>query len=581
MTKTLLSFVCLWMTLSAGFASAEINIAIELDTSTITLEDQLEVSVAVSGLRQAPRPQIAESPDYSLAYRGASSQMQIINGSVNSQVNFTYVLTPKKEGIFQVGPAKIVVNGKTYSSTSPKFKVLGVKDKQPEETYYYITGTVDNNNPYAGEQIVYTFRFHNRAQLADAELNMPGFRGFWKEEMGKRREFKETINGINWNITEIKMALFPERAGEVSIEPAQLAIQAVVKNQRRRRGVGSIFDDSFFSPRQTKRINLQSKPVTVKVKPIPKGGVKTNLVGLFLAKASLSKSAAQQGESVTLTVTLNGSGNVWDANLDQIKFKDIKVYADKPKVKKGLNSGYLVAEKEFKFALVPLKVGTINLPPITFHYFDTEAGTYKNTAATIPPIVVTEADEKEQLAHISGGLKQSTKQEVKMLGSDLMPPISDAAQLTKSTLSGIEVLMLISLSGLCPLLYIVAFSIRRKQLKIAGDDGYLRREKALSNSRSSLMQLKKSNSFFVDASKTIRFYVADRLCLDGHAITAADVPRLLNSQKFSPEIIADVRYILNRCDEGQYGGLQLPDAEREDFIKKIEGTIKDIEKRIK
>ncbi len=55
-----------------------------------------------------------------------SSSVQIINGNVSRTVEytFTYVLQATKEGIFDIAPATITVDGKNYESNAVKIQVV-------------------------------------------------------------------------------------------------------------------------------------------------------------------------------------------------------------------------------------------------------------------------------------------------------------------------------------------------------------------------------------------------------------------------------------------------------------------------
>src|SRR5690606_8274331 len=101
------------------------------------------------------------------------------------------------------------------------------------------------------------------------------------------------------------------------------------------------------------------------------------------------------GDTVTLTVTLRGSG-VLDhlENLSLDVLHDIKVYPDKPVGETVVDAKLgLVGKKTFKYALVPVKPGTYELDPIHLSVFVPKLGTYVGLTADLPPLVAAgEAD---------------------------------------------------------------------------------------------------------------------------------------------------------------------------------------------
>jgi hypothetical protein len=46
-------------------------------------------------------------PAFEATRQGSSSRVQIINGQMSSSVDYSYLLYPKQEGVFTVGPATL------------------------------------------------------------------------------------------------------------------------------------------------------------------------------------------------------------------------------------------------------------------------------------------------------------------------------------------------------------------------------------------------------------------------------------------------------------------------------------------
>ena len=350
---------------------AEISVTISAEKTTFYEDETIEIQVEVGGTRGAPAPKISGSAELSLTSHGASSQVQIINGRMNASTVHSYSLQPQKPGTYSVGPAVVEIDGKSYQSTSITLQVLKASEKAPEETFFYLETSLDQENPVVGQQIIYTLKFFNRAQIADANLALPEFDGFWKEELDKQRTYEQRVDGISWQVTEIKLALFPTTTGKMEIPAASLSLSVLVDSPGR--GRRSFFDDPFFGGgRQTKSIRLHSKPLTVMVSSLPKTNKPTEfsgLVGDFTLETSLSKNRVEVGESLTLTAKVEGFGNIRDAKIS-FSFDGVKTYEDKPILKlKNLpdkSGGY----KEFKIAIVPQKEGLLELTPITLSFFD-------------------------------------------------------------------------------------------------------------------------------------------------------------------------------------------------------------------
>ena len=62
------------------------------------------------------------------------------------------------------------------------------------------------------------------------------------------RVYSELLNGVRYNVAEIKkVAIFPSKAGKITISPLVLNVDLVVQRRRSRRS-RSLFDDFFDNP---------------------------------------------------------------------------------------------------------------------------------------------------------------------------------------------------------------------------------------------------------------------------------------------------------------------------------------------
>ena len=96
-----------------------------------------------------------------------STQMSWVNGKTSSSISYTYVLMAVKEGVFTIGPAVAVANGKAIKTNSLKITVgKGVKVQQGNNQSksqtksggsasdeLFIRSTVTRKKVYQGEQI--------------------------------------------------------------------------------------------------------------------------------------------------------------------------------------------------------------------------------------------------------------------------------------------------------------------------------------------------------------------------------------------------------------------------------------------
>ncbi len=198
--------------LVAGTAaeSGAFEVSAWVDKTEATLEDQIFLTVSISGQRRLPSdPILPPLPDFSVTKGGSSSQTNIVNGSISTSVEATYLLTPRRAGSFTIGPVRIEKKGRTYQSQPISVKILPAASSTEERPMAFVTQHVDVQNPYVHQQIVYTFRFLRRVQSVEAEWDPPSFQGFWVEDLGKERQYEKILNGQRYAVTELKKALYP------------------------------------------------------------------------------------------------------------------------------------------------------------------------------------------------------------------------------------------------------------------------------------------------------------------------------------------------------------------------------------
>ena len=161
--------------------------------------------------------------DFKVMSGGTSTSVQIINGRMSREVNYTYTLIPLKEGRLVIPPLTVTTD-KTTQKTAEI--VVTVSPKTQEKTGsqdVFAEGNVSNSSPYEGEPIVYTFKLFNAVQIANARFQKPEFSGFTAKEVeNSRKTYRTVMNGREYNVTDLTILLVPLGAGQKTIDPAVL-----------------------------------------------------------------------------------------------------------------------------------------------------------------------------------------------------------------------------------------------------------------------------------------------------------------------------------------------------------------------
>ena len=555
-----------------------VSVQMTVNQNEVSESDPVSLLVTVKGAGNSGPPQISNlKGNFDVDEQGTSSQIQIKNGVKSVSKISRFLLYPNKPGNFQIGPARVKINGKTYKSNTINIKVSRARGAENKKSRYFVKADVSQKRPYLNEQIEYTFEFYTKTKVGDAQLSLPGFKEFWKEETQKQQKKEKMINGVSWSVIEVKLALFPTRLGEIMVNPATLTADFVVGSGHSR---NSIFDDPFFGRlRQKKRVRLKSNAILLNVRDVPAAGKPKNfsgLVGAFSISSNLSKNQLSVGDSATLTVAISGDGNLRDARLPEVSWENIRIYEDEPKMDLDVSAGRLKGVKTFKLALVPEKEGLYTLSPIQLNYFDPKARQYKTLNTTELAMNVQPGD-PEKLSHLTGELAQK-KKTIQVLGSDITPIKQDLTILSGETITASLKATLLSLTISLFLVHGFLILFVRRKARLHSDKGYLKREKAYANFKSNVKKISGASSAHEASSILLRNYLGDKLGFDGQALTSADVERKLGGVVHQ-KLISEIKEFLEKCELGQYGGTLIENSD--DISETVLAIGKKFEKEMK
>lgn len=298
------------LVLSASYeALADISISALTDKSEISMDEVIYLSVSVEGVSSTDTiPNVDWADNFNISYRGASSRISMVNGVISSNVDFNFVLEPKREGAFSLPSITFVHEGEVYRTEQPIRLTVKKTAERKAGSDVFVKAEVSNSSPYVNEQIIFTFKFYTSVQISNPVYNAPDFSNFIFEDLGAVNSYQESVGGKNYVVSEIKTSLFPQRSGECIIPLAMVRVD--VLTQKSNRGRSSMF--GMFEEYQPQR--LQTEEIKFNVKPLPTYDNKdipfSNLVGDFKVDSSLGKSSLNVNDSTTLTVTVQGYGNL-------------------------------------------------------------------------------------------------------------------------------------------------------------------------------------------------------------------------------------------------------------------------------
>jgi hypothetical protein len=600
LTLLCLLFACpLW--------AQDLKVTLEVENAQVTMGEALMAEVNVEGGANPGEPQFKNADNFEIQGRGTSMRTQIINGAVTTSRGHTFVVFPKKEGKYTLGPAEVEWNGKSYQSNSVEITVLkdssasnssgtvqssagrratppgtdknNETDNAQNTKAYRLEATVDNQAPFVGAPIIYTLKILTRVQINNGQVDVPDFKGFWKENIVEQKKSQQIINGEAWQVIEWQYLLLANNPGPLTIEGAKLVGEVMIPT--RRRPFGGFFDDGFFGNvfGEPRPIRLASNPITMNVQALPPAPPGFNgLVGRFNLKANLGQNTVKRGESVTLTVELSGEGNFPEAKIVLPESTAYKFYEDKPEINRTVVNGKLTGQKIFKWAVVSLQEGNLNLGPLEVVYFDPEEKNYKTTKTPAFSLKVNPGEEGQDLKFFQGGaVPEAQKKQVQVVGQDLMPILFNSSALEGTRVPSILKLLLGAL-----LFYLLAgipilLWWRRRQLSGALNWKENLRSGAFRQFRKSVSKVSPERDFCEQLAGILQRYLSERFALDGKNITSFDLPRIFPSTQDS-SLVGAWGQLLNRLDSGRFGGKDLSPTEKKELYAQAETLVEKLEK---
>ncbi|WP_211640489.1 BatD family protein [Porphyromonas levii] len=354
----------------------------------------------------------------------STTSMRIVNGKRSSSRStiFTYTFLAEKEGNYVIPEASVVVDGSTYRSASRRIKVFGaeaVAEDMPTESGsissqdLYIVATPSKQRVYEQEAITINYKLYSRLENPQfTNITFPDYEGFvqYVQNDGGNAQFQaEQVNGkLYYTATFHSVVLYPQRAGKLTIKPAEfeMLVNMPISNPQR-----SIFD-AFFDNFQQVSKQLRTKPITIDVQalPSPKPEGFNGAVGQFTLSSEIPTKVLKTNESFTMKLLLEGYGNIKLAQIPEPKLPEgFETYDPKETDDTEVSGGQTRGSKSMEYFAVPRHVGDFVIPAFPFSYFDPAKGSYQTITIPEVKLHIDKGDNSEAITTTGGANREDVK----------------------------------------------------------------------------------------------------------------------------------------------------------------------------
>jgi tetratricopeptide (TPR) repeat protein len=546
-----------------------------VDRSRISEGESLTLRVVVQGGEAAVDTSVIT--DFKVVPRGTSTSVRILNGEYSKSVTHQYVLLPLEQGGLTIPPLPVTLDGELTHTRAINIQVGKRAATDDRAGDVFARATLSHGTQVPGQQAIYTFRLYSAVQISNARLQQPRFNGFSAKEAGKRESYGKVINGRSYEVTRISYVLMAEKEGDVEIEPAVVTCDLPVADSRDPLG-DPFFGNRFFSMGRQETRRFATESFKVKINPMPAyqgPGRFSGLVGRFSLGAGLDRDTVTSGESVTLTLTVSGTGNIMDAQAPEIRVPDsFKTYDDIPEEKITLTRDGFQGDKVFKRALVPVAPGSFVLEPVELCYFNTDTGGYETVSTPSLKLSVKPSGKNGtplQPPVADGGKAGVAKQAVEFTGDDILALKEGVSVLVlhREIPLFFFLTILALLSGL--LLVFKAVMLLGKKEESASSLMEKRAKHCLKMAESKNVS---QEDFFRNLYTALVSRVLARASVSGETITAREVSDILSEAGHGEEEIEEATAMLNDIESARYGGASFDRAMKNDLLKRAKRVVK-------
>jgi hypothetical protein len=511
-----------------------------------------------------------------------------VNGKSSFEKIYSYYLVPNQKGNFTIKQATIEYNGQVYKTDPVKITVTDAVEqpRDPNDTSIsvddnlHLIADISKTNPYVNEPItvVYKLYFSNNIGISNfRELNKPKYNNFWSQNIEIKQLTAEEgmFKGENYRYIVLKKAvLYPQKSGKLSIEPLTLDIDVQLPTNRRDvYGRVVIAEDS-------KRVSAGAKTITVRAlpeegKPLDFSGA----VGSFEFKVTPTKTSLKNGESLELTVSVTGKGNMKLFSLPKpvvpnaLEMYDA-VHTEKLNTSLAGTSGKIADN----YTIVPQYKGNYPVKPMQFSYFDLSLGKYKTIS--VPEIMVTVLDGPtltDETASNGENSKDkiSSKEQFKFIKLK-----TKLVEVAKDDFLGSK--LFYGLLFIPFLLLPVIVLLKKRKEAIDSDVVGNRKRRNNKLAKKYLSQAKKQinnkEPFYVALEKAMHNFLKAKLNIETSEMSKENIKELLLTRSADPLAVGDFIALTENCEVARYAPSSSATIQK-DYDKAV-SIISDLEKQI-
>ena len=418
----------------------------------------------------------------------------------------------------------------------------------------HLVAEISDSNPFLNEAITVVYKLYVSPLVSVSnwrEMDSPVYSDFWSQNIDIRQLKIESgeYQGQPYRYVILrKTILYPQKTGELEIQPLALSVSVDVPSQRR-----DIFGGRLYTT-VDKTVTAGRKTITVKPLPLANRPANfTGAVGDYDFKLSASKTKLAATESLTLKVIVSGKGNLKLFDLPKVQVpSSLELYEPErmENVRTDLNGTQgSIADT---YTIVPNLKGNFPIPALSFSYFDLDSKSYRTINTEEIMLNVEGAPANSSYSAGSGVNKLPVEATGKQFNyiklSTKLKPINSGPFLGSA--------LFWTLLSLPIIVVLLGLVLGKKRQEMTNDLQGIKIKKANRLAKKYLSEAKKNlgdqKSFYIALERALHNYLKAKLNIQTNEMSKDKIVGLLQERNADPETSKEFMSLIESCEFARY-----------------------------
>ncbi|MEQ8218288.1 MAG: BatD family protein [Arenibacter sp.] len=513
-----------------------------------------------------------------------------VNGVRSFSKTYTYTLAPTARGKFTIKQATIVIKGETYKSLPKEVEVTAAVERPDGEKTVddvadeslHLVAEISKTSPYLNEAVTVVYKLYASPSIDVTNfraLDNPKYNNFWSQDIPvtKYDVQNTTFDGKSYRSVILKrVVLYPQRTGELEIEPLSLDVSLQVPTNKRDFFGGRIFAQT------NKTVSAGNRKINVK--PLPTEGKPADFsgaVGEFQFSVTTSKNQLNASESLQAKVAINGKGNLKLFEIPSLNIpSSLEVYDPEFNESVRTTLSGMEGNVSNSYTVVPTFKGKYPIPSIAFSFFNPKTEKYQTLSSG--EIMINVLEGPTSGAADNTGSISNNKQRVVATGDQF---VFNKIKPNLTTINNQYFFGSTSffLWWLLPVLLIpLAILFGKKREAIASDVEGNKIKRANKLAKKYLSAAKKAlgskESFYVALEKALHNYLKAKLKIETSEFSKDKIASLLSEKNVDEATREGFMGLLKNCEMARYSPFS--DVQMQQDYNKASEVISQLDKQI-